>query len=96
MIYKNVGMKGGELIYEGHPDFNRYFPFVVMPQLILSFFMFRNIHSVPKSLIDAQMFNSEELQPGPISKNMVLPIIIVIVLLSIGVGYFFAKRLAGN
>ena len=62
---------------------------MVMPQLILSMHMIRNMYSVPESLIEANMFNPQELQSGPISKNMVLPIILAIILVSIGGGYFY-------
>ena len=31
MIYKNVGAGGGELLYDDHVKFYKYFPFVVTP-----------------------------------------------------------------
>ena len=67
---------------------------MVMPQLILSVYMMRNMYSVPQSLIDANMFNPKELQPGSVSvsNNMVIPIIIAIAFLSIGGGYLYAKK----
>ena len=54
--------------------------------------MFRNIESIPQSLIDAHMFNPYELKQGPISKDMVFPTIVTISLVSISGGYIYAKR----
>ena len=92
MIYKSMGGIVGESLYDNIGAFIIFFPFMVMPQLILSVYMMRNIYSEPQSLIDANMFNPEELQSGTVSNNMVIPIIIAIAFLSIGGGYLYAKK----
>lgn len=94
MIYRNAGNYVGARLYDNIPNFIFYFTIVVMPQLILSLYMIRNMYAIPESLIDAQMFNPRELQPGKISKSMVLPIILAITMVSIGGGYLFAKKYA--
>ena len=92
MIYKSMGGIVGESLYDNIGAFIIFFPFMVMPQLILSVYMMRNIYSEPQSLIDANMFNPEELQTGPFPNYMVIPTIIAITLLSIGGGYLKVKR----
>ena len=93
MIYKSMGRYLGEWLYkDGFGGMVLFFSFMVMPQLILSVYMIRNMYSVPQSLIEANMFNPKELQSGSVSKNMVIPIIISIALVSIGGGYLYAKK----
>ena len=91
MIYKNQAVLAGEALYTNIVAFAIFFPLMVLPQLILSMHMARNMYSKPQSLIDAQMFNPDELQPGLVSRNMVFPIIVAIALISFG-GFKFATR----
>ena len=67
-----------------------FFPLMVMPQLILSIYIARNMYPVPQSLIEASMFDPKELKSGLVSKDMVFQIIITITLVSFGGGFIYA------
>ena len=65
-----------------------------LPQLLVSVMLYRNMKEVPQSLIEANMFKPQELQPGPIPHNMVIPTIVAIALLSVVGAYMYIKKYA--
>ena len=94
MIYKNLGTELGDILYENFCGFAFFLSILLLPQLIVSVILYRNIQELPQSLIEANMFKPQELKSGPIPHEMALPIIASIALLSVVGTYMYIKLFA--
>ena len=94
MIYKGMGELVGMRFYDDLSFGFILLFLMVLPQIILFFVMRRNMVEIPQELIDIGLYQAEDPEDVKISKNMTLPLIIGITLISVIGGVLYAKRFA--